>query len=65
MSQKTWEPTFMTKNLKKSKLFLIGIIMVISLLADQTLGMVWKKKKSKKKDAAYRLIMFLLELTGK
>ena len=38
----------MMKNLKKSKLFLTGIIMVIFLQVDQILGMVWKKKRSKK-----------------
>ena len=44
----------MMKNLIKSKLFLTEIIMVISLLAGQILGMVWKKKKLLKKDDAFR-----------
>ena len=55
----------MMKNLIKSKPFLIKIIMVISLPVGQILGMEWKKKRSKKKDAAYRLTMFPLKLTGK
>ena len=55
----------MMKNLIKSKLFLTEIIMVISLLVGQILGMVWKKKKSKKKDVAYKLTMFHLKQTGK
>ena len=55
----------MMKNLIKSKPFLIKIIMVISLPVGQILGMEWKKKRSKKKDAVFRLIMFPLKLTGK
>ena len=65
MNQKTKEQTFMMKNSTKLKLFHIEIIMVISLLVGQILGMEWKKKRSKKKDAVYRLTMFPLKLTGK
>ena len=55
----------MMKVLKRLKLFPIKIIMDISLVVDQILGMVWKKKKLKEKDAAYKLTMFRLKLTGK
>ena len=55
----------MMKNLIKLKPSLIEIIMVISLPVGQILGMEWKKKRSKKKDAVYRLTMFPLKLTGK
>ena len=39
--------------------------MDISSLADRTLGTVWKKKKLKKKEDAYKLITLLFLLTGR
>ena len=39
--------------------------MDIFLQAGLTLGMAWKKKKSKKKEDVYKLTMFLLKQTGK
>ena len=55
----------MMQILKESKLYPTGIIMVIFLQVGQILGTEWRKKRSKKKDAVYRLTMFPLKLTGK
>ena len=38
--------------------------MDIFLQVDQTRGMVWKKKKSKKREDVYKLTMFHLKLIG-
>ena len=39
--------------------------MDISSQVGQTLGMVWKKKKLKKKEDVYKLTTFHLKLIGK
>jgi len=39
--------------------------MDIFLQVDQTLGMVWKKRKLLKKDVVYKLIMFHFQQIGK
>ena len=39
--------------------------MDIFLLADQILGMEWKKKRLKKREDAYKSIMLLFLLTGR
>ena len=55
----------MMKHLTKLKPFPTRIIMVIFLQADPILGMVWKKKKLKKKEEGCKLTMLHLKLTGK
>ena len=45
---------FYNEKLEKVKHFLTNIIMVIFLQVDQTHGMVWKRKKSLKKDDVFK-----------
>ena len=56
---------FYDEKLNKLIRFPIKIIMDIFLQVDQTHGMVWKKKKLKKKEDVCKLTMLHLKLIGK